>query len=57
MHAALVITLVFVGLTSLLGALKNVARAPRPSNVAGAVVGFLVAVWAFFLTYWVWRHL
>jgi hypothetical protein len=47
---------VFVALTSLLGALKNVALAPRPSNVACATVGFVVAVWLFFLSYWVWRH-
>ncbi len=56
MKLTVAVTLAFVVLTSLLSAPKNIAMAPRRSDVAGAVVGFLVTVWCGYLSFWVWKH-
>jgi hypothetical protein len=56
MRLALTVTLVFVALTSLLGAVKNVTLASRRSNLAGAAVGLVMTLWCGYLAVWAWQH-
>lgn len=52
MKTALVVTLIFVALTSLLGGIRHISLAPRPSNVGAAVFSFLMTAWLAYLAFW-----